>query len=141
MKYNTLTNLTIILVSMIFINGCGEKKYADAKTALDESTKLMEEMVTGFDNAKSASDVAKAMNTYSDKMEKILPKIKKLNEKYPELNTSDTPPEELKESTEKAEAVSKKMSNAMMANIAYLNDPEVQKAQQHMAEILMKLNN
>ena len=41
-------------------------------------------------------------------------------------------PEELKESQKKAEALGQKMAGSMMKIMPYMNDPEVQKAQERM---------
>ncbi|MBN2591699.1 MAG: hypothetical protein JXA96_17670 [Sedimentisphaerales bacterium] len=137
MKIRTLINLSLILVSMALINGCGSKKYADVEKATNDYTKAMENMAASIEKATNASDVAKAINNYNDKMEILTPKMKKISEKYPELKDKNNIPEELKECQKRAEEAAQKFTSSMMKAMPYMNDPEVQKAQQRMGEVMM----
>jgi hypothetical protein len=90
-----------------------------------------------IERAGSAKDVAKAMNRLAGGMEDIVPRMKKLSEKYPELTDRTGPPEELKESEKKVEEVSMKMVGTMMKIMPYMQDPEVQKAQKRLQDAMM----
>ncbi len=138
MKSNGRIGMVCFLVSLFLLNGCGGKKYADAKEFNEEVIKVMDEYVAQIDSSENASDVAKAMNSLSDKMEALAPRMKKLAEKYPELEDTANPPEELKELQEEAQAVGQKMAGSMMKIMPYMSDPEVQKAQERMNAAMMQ---
>ena len=136
MKTRTLINLSLILVSMVVINGCGGKKYGDVEKTTNDYSKAMEDMAASIEKATSASDVAKAINNFSDQMEKLAPAMKKINEKYPELKDTNNTPEELKECQKRAMEATQKYTAAMMKAMPYMADPEVLKAQERMGEVM-----
>jgi hypothetical protein len=76
------------------------------------------------------------MNRYSDELEELWPRMKKLSEKYPELKDESNPPEELKASQAQAKEVGMKMGQTFMKAMPYMSDPEVRKAQERMARIM-----
>ena len=127
----------LCLLSLLFLlNGCGGEKYADVKEANEDVVKAMESYMAELDKSENAKDVAKAMDHFADKMEALVPKMKKLAEKYPELEDASDLPEELKDSQEKLEALGQKFAGSMMKLMPYLNDPEVQKAQERMNAVM-----
>jgi len=99
---------------------------------------LIEEYAAALDKAGSAPDVAKATNQFVDKMEKLAPAMQKLTEKYPELKSGQNLPEPLKKVQTRMEEASKKMMGSMMKAAPYMNDPEVQKAQQRLESLKME---
>ena len=131
-SYDSIWTLCL-LMSLLLLNGCGDKKYADVKELNEDVAKVMDEYVAELEKSDNAQDVAKAINHFSDKMEALMPKMKKLAEKYPELQDKSNVPEELKESQKKAEALGQKIAGSMMKIMPYMNDPEVQKAQERMS--------
>jgi len=135
--------MTLILFLSLFtlsflITGCGGK-YSDINKMNEEYIALMENYIADLDKADNAQDAAKAMNRFAEGMENLWPRMQKLSKKYPELkDNNSTPPEELKETQERAEAVGQKMVGAMMKTMPYVMDPEVRKAQQRIAMAMMK---
>ncbi len=138
MKSYGRIGMLCFVVSLFLLNGCGGEKYADAKECNEEVIKVMDDYVAELDKSKNAADVAKAINGFADKMEALVPKMKKLAEKYPELEDTDNLPEELKESQAKAQAVGQKIAASMMKIMPYMSDPEVQKAQERMNAAMMQ---
>jgi hypothetical protein len=137
MKTNRmLIGIACVLTVSFLIIGCGGK-YSDAEKLNMEFVELMEEYIADLDKADNAKDVAKAMNNYADGMEDLWPKMQKVAEKYPELKDKSNPPEELKESQQKANEVSQKMAGSMMKTMQYMRDPEVRKAQQRLGKIMI----
>ena len=98
----------------------------------------MQGYVDDLDKTESAKDAAKAINRFADGMEDLWPKMKALSEKYPELKDRNNVPEELKEMQAEAAEVGKKMGSSMMKLMPYMNDPDVQKAQKRLQELMMK---
>jgi len=125
-----------LLAVMVLMSGCGGK-YADVKKMNTEFVGITEGYVADLEKADSAKEVAKAMNRYADKLEKIWPKMKKQAEKYPELKGGKNVPEELKETQEKSNAMGMKMAGTFMKVAPYMGDLEVSKAQERIGKIMM----
>ena len=138
MKKRLVLPLLCALAVSILMAGCGGKKYADAKKVNEEYMDLVQRYIDDLDKAENAEDAAKAMNRFADGMQDLWPKMKALSEKYPELKDRNQVPEELKETREEAQEMGKKMGSSMMKLVPYMNDPEVQKAQKRLQEIMMK---
>ena len=135
-KRLVLPLLCALAVSILMV-GC-KGKYADAKKVNQEYMDLVQGYIDGLDKAENAKDAAKAIDRFADGMETLWPKMRALSEKYPELRDRNQVPEELKETREEAQEMGKKMGSSMMKLVPYMNDPEVQKAQKRLQEIMMK---
>jgi len=131
-----LTGL-VLIGAAVFLAGCGGK-YADVKKVNAEFVSMLEDYVAELEKADSAKDVAAAMNSYADQLEGIMPEMKKLQEKYPELKDQDNIPAELEESMESAMAAGMNMAGTFMKIAPYMEDPEVQKAQERIGRIMMQ---
>ena len=137
MKNTAITMSLILFTFSLLIIGCGGK-YSDAIALNEEYINIVEDYIADLDKADDAKAAAKAINNFSDKLEKIWPKMQELSEKYPELKDQSAVPEEMKETQKKAEEVGAKMGAAMMKVMPYMQDPEVQKAQKRLGQIMMK---
>jgi len=131
------TTIAVSLLAVVLLIGCGGK-YADVKKANEDYVDIVENYVAALDEAEDSKDVVKAMDAFSEDLEKLWPKMQELSEKYPELENEENLPEELKESQERAEEIGKKMATSMMKLMQYMNDPEVREAQQRMGQIMMQ---
>ncbi|MBA3030272.1 MAG: hypothetical protein FP816_15875 [Desulfobacteraceae bacterium] len=127
----------VITMGALFM-ACGDK-YGEAVDVNKQFAAAMEEYVMALDKAENAQAVANAMDDYTAKMEKIVPKMKSIADKYPELKTTTEVPEELRVSREKAEAAGGKMAGAMMKMVQYMTDPKVLEAQQRMQKAMTAL--
>jgi len=137
MNKGLLLPLLCALAVFLLIAGCAGK-YDDAKKVNKEYMALVQGYIDDLDKSESAQDAAKAINRFADGMEALWPKMKALSEKYPELRDRNNVPEELKEMQAEAAEVGKKMGSSMMKLMPYMQDPEVQKAQKHLQEVMMK---
>jgi len=137
MKKGLLLPVLCALAVLLLIAGCAGK-YDDAKKVNKEYVALVQGYVDDLDKTENAQDAAKAINRFADGMEGLWPKMKALSEKYPELKDRNNIPEELKELQAEAAEVGKKMGSSMMKLMPYMQDPEVQKAQKHLQEVMMK---
>jgi hypothetical protein len=131
--FPALCTLSVLLL----VAGCAGK-YDDAKKVNKEYMALVQGYIDDLDKTESAQDAAKAINRFADGMEDLWPKMKALAEKYPELKDPNNIPEELKEMQTEAAEVGRKMGSSMMKLMPYMQDPEVQKAQKRLQEIMMK---
>ncbi|MBN1426116.1 hypothetical protein JXA88_16320 [Candidatus Fermentibacteria bacterium] len=124
-----------LVIPALWLSGCSGK-YADAKKVNAEFVEITETYVDDLEDAEDAKDVAKAVNSYADRMEKLWPRVRELSEKYPELKDKENVPDELKESQQRAEEMGKKMGSVFRKMMPYMNDPDVQKAQQRLSRIM-----
>jgi len=134
-----VTKWMIGLCLVVFIFGtiaCGGGKYADAKKVVAKSNKVLEGFLAKMEKADNAKDVAAAVTAFAGEMEKIVPEMKKLEEKYPEFKGSQNVPPELGEEGAKMMELWGKFGSVMMKIQQYADDPEVQKAQEKL-EIVM----
>lgn len=138
MKKNIMMTLICFIGFFLMLTGCGGGKYGDVLKLNQEYMDLMETYITDLEKADNTKEIAKAMNNFADGLEILMPKMKKLSEKYPELKDKDNPPEELKESQKEAEELGEKIVGSFMKIMPYMEDPEVQKAQQRLSMIMTK---
>ncbi|MFH1983105.1 MAG: hypothetical protein ABIL58_14780 [Pseudomonadota bacterium] len=124
---------TLLLVAA----ACSGSKYSDAKEIVVEQAKITEAYVTGMEKAASGSEMAAAINAYTDKMKELLPKVKAYQQKYPELSGAQaTPPAELEKEMARLEEVSGRVQSATMNMMRFMAHPDVQKAMQRMGQEL-----
>jgi hypothetical protein len=129
--------LGLVLIGFIVVLvGCGSK-YSDLVKVDTEYLNATDEYVTGMGKASSAKEMAKVINRYADKMEKLAPRLKEIRKKYPELKNNKTVPEELKPIVKKAEALQQKMAAGYLNMKKYMMDPDVQAAQQRLQTAMM----
>lgn len=130
--------VTILLAGLLFFVGCG-KKYDDFVETNTAYVDAMESYTDDLDRAQSAEDVATAMDKYSEKLDKLIPKMKALMEKYPEWTDESKIPEELKPLSKKAEGLARRMPQTFMRAMRYMQDPKVSAAMQRLQETMQKM--
>jgi hypothetical protein len=129
----------IILCTLIFIVGfmaCGGGKYGDAKKTIAKSNKIAEDFLGKMDKANNEKQVAAALKGFTKAMKEIVPEMKKMQEKYPDLAKSQNIPTELGEEGKKMMEVWSKMGAVMMKIQQYADDPEVQAAQEEFQNVM-----
>jgi hypothetical protein len=127
--------LLLLLPGLIIYTGC-KKKYSDINDALSELIKMQETYINAIQGAKSAEDVAKAINDYADSFTTLRPKIESFEGKYPELKESKEPPEELKDSFQKLEQSAMKLTLVSRSiSKDHISSPVVQKAIERLVKL------
>lgn len=127
--------LLLLLPALIIYTGC-KKKYSDINDTLSELIKMQETYINAIQGAKSADDVAKAINDYADSFTQLRPKIEAFEGKYPELKESKEPPEELKDSFQKLEQSAMKLTLASRSiSKDHISSPVVQKAIERLVKL------
>jgi len=113
----------------------------DPKSVMKDFFNVMEDFYANVDKADNADDIVAAIDKFSEGMQEITPRLKKLEEKYPELKNmkeGNLPPE-FKEFEEKMKEIGPKMMGLMGKFMKYANDPKVQAAQKKMMEAMQAL--
>ncbi|MCX7679817.1 MAG: hypothetical protein N2316_11460 [Spirochaetes bacterium] len=118
-----------VIIPVVIANGQCKKRYADINDALTELIKMQETYINAIQKAKTAEDVAKAINDYADSFTQLRPKIESFEGKYPELKEAKEPPEELKENFAKLEQSAMKLTLASKSiSKEHISSPVVQQA-------------
>jgi len=135
MKIKVGTILTIFISIWLSISAALAADYSDAVKVNEQFVAAMEQYVQDLSSADSGTTVAAAFNSYTDTMEKLVPQLKAMKEKYPELSSGEVP-EVMKPLADRAEQLGGKMAGAMMKIVPFMGDPSVQAAQQRMAQVM-----
>ena len=128
MRHGTIMVFCSAVAILLLFSACGGK-YDDAVAVNKKFVAAVEEYTSDMEKANDADTVADAINDFAAQVEKIVPEMKKISEKYPELKDPAQIPEELKESQAESEAVSMKMAGQMMKAFTYMGNEDVQAAQ------------
>lgn len=139
MKASILSPVVCLLASLVLLDGCGGAKYDDAKKVNADFVTAVEAYIADIEKASNGKEAAKAIDGFTDQIERLVPRMRQIAEKYPELKDPRNPPEELKEVMKKSEEAGMKMGAAMMKLASYMDDPAVQKAQERMQTVMMKM--
>lgn len=138
-----MRNRTMMLLCccalLVFAFACGGK-YDDAVDVQEDFIDLAADYVDEMDAADSAEKVAAAMNNYAEGMTELAPRIREINEKYPELRDPETVPEKLKTTTEEQKELMRDVSSSFMKAMPYMQNPEVQAAQKRIAQAMQGMN-
>ena len=116
-------------VLLVFTFACGGK-YSDAVEVQEDFIALAGDFVDAMDSADSSDKVAAAMNNYADGLEDLMPRLREISEKYPELKNPDQVPEKLAQTAEEHQAVMQKVGSSFMKAMPYMGNPDVQQAQE-----------
>ena len=132
--------VVLVFVFVLSFVACGGGG-VDAKDVIKEQIGIMKTLTTDLEGATDAAGVAKALNNCCDKMEKMIPKIKAVNEKHPELANMGQGklPEEFKEFNEEMAEVMTKFMGVAAKMTQYAQDPQVMEANKRFMEIQGKL--
>lgn len=117
---------------------CKKDKYADVRIYLNDLKDYTIEHGKKMERAQTGSDVAKAINEYTDMTIDFTKKGKELQERFPELK-EDEPPAELKKEFAELENAAEQLNEKSAPVFAkFIDDPNVLKAITDMAERMQK---
>lgn len=127
-----------LLTGLLFTQNVSAKDYSDLIKVNEEFNQASEEYITDLNGAKSADKVAKAIEEYTAKIKTIFPKMRALQEKYPEMKNAKNMPAELEKTKTRSESVAKRLGQAFMGIMKFVSDPKVQEAQKKLQAEMMK---
>lgn len=138
-----MKKLAYVAILAIFVMGfiaCGGAS-DDPKVVMEDFTKVMENFANQIESASSAGDVAAALDSYADEMERLIPQFKAVQEKHPELMNQQDMPEEYEELNERMIAAQTKLNQGglMQKMQQYASDEAVMKSLQRFSEVMMKM--
>ena len=140
LKNRIYLHSAICIVIIFGLFACGGGKYAEAEKVMKKQADIGIAYVNDLERANSAKDVAKAIDTYTDEMEELIPDINKMMKDLPEVLNQEAPPKELAEESAQVAEASEKIQKASKKLFQYITNPEVQKALERMSVVMQKLN-
>lgn len=117
----------------------GDEKYEDAKVVLTDLAVLVEGFTGNMNEAEEAEEIARVLNKFTESMEGLVPKINEIRKKYPELDSEDTHPEELKPLLQRVDKGFQGMMGAYAKVNANIEDPAVMEADTKFKEVMASL--
>jgi hypothetical protein len=117
-----------------------ETKYADAKTVLENLAASLETFVEEMDRAENSKTVARVLDGMAEGMKELLPEINAIREKYPELKSEDTHPEELKPLLQRIDKDFRAMMKSYGKVKEHIDDPAVKAADEKYKEVMSDIN-
>ncbi len=127
MKRFLMVLITIFVVVML--TGCGKANTPQA--VVGEMLDSFDSYIDNMNSASSADDVVAAMDKFAAEMKDIAPRLKALQEKYPELKSGmkgGQLPTEFKEFEGRFKEMQPKMMGLVGKMMQYMKDPKVQEA-------------
>ena len=118
--------------------GCG-KKYSEVVEVNRDFAGQMQAYIDDVAKVDSADKAAAAIHKLADGMEKLVPKMKAVKKKYPELKNAETLPDELKKTEQEMETVGREFGASFMKLMPYMADKKVQEAQARLSKIMSSL--
>lgn len=130
-------SLASIVLMLLFALTCrAGDKYEEAREVYEEYVPAMEKYLDAVDKTENPQDLAKAINTFANRMEVLAPKIKRLNEKYPELANDQAAPQEYADLDKKSEALGARFAQSFTRIMPYMEDPQVMAANERLTGIM-----
>jgi hypothetical protein len=115
-------------------------KYRDAKRILAELIKLYEDFILKIESTEDPKIISSAVNNFSAGLDKLIPEMKRVNSKYPELEKFKiSPPAELKNESALLEVLEPRLRDAFFKIKMFSSDEDVKKATEDLQKVLTKL--
>ena len=126
--------MLLVSVGLLFLAGCA-KDYPDVKAFLQTMTKAVDDFAAAVEKVQSAAELAAAMNSFCDVMEKCGKDAEAIKQKYPELK--DTTPPSLKADLDKMMASAQKLQSPTLQEKVknFAMDKGVQEAAMRMLKV------
>lgn len=116
-------------------------KYRDAKRILLQLIKLYEDFIFKIESTEEPAVMAGTVNNFSSELDKLLPEMKRINNKYPELAKFKlSPPAELINESAMLEVLEPRLRDAFFKIQMFGSDANVKKATDDLHKILQKMN-
>ena len=111
----------LVMVSIMFMAACGggggTVTKDEARYAMKQLKSHMDDLLEDTEKAKSVSDIVDAINDFADGLERLLPKLKDMAQKSPDILITD---EKIKEAHTQLQAsiasLKEKMQKKMKSN-------------------------
>ncbi|HQO39276.1 MAG TPA: hypothetical protein PK986_02300 [Spirochaetota bacterium] len=114
--------------------------YADVKIFINRLLGIYRDFILDVESSDDPRIIADSVNRLSDSLELLIPEIKRLNAKYPELgNFMDSPPAELKPGVSLLNRTGPLMSDALLKASRLRADKSVAEALKRLEAVMEKM--
>lgn len=139
MNTKCLTVVTILqLLLFSFVCQAGNK-YEEARDVYEDYLPVVEKYLDTVEKTENAKELARAINVFTDSMEGLVPKIRNLTAKYPELANEESIPPEYADLVKNANVLGGRFAMSFTRIAPFLADPEVEKANQRLMVVMAEL--
>ncbi len=115
-------------------------KYADAGKILAELIKLYENFILKVESTEDTRLLSEEVIKFSRDLDKLIPEIKRIYIKYPELKQFNiSPPQELKNESGILRMIEPRLRDAFFKIKMYTSDEKVKKAADELQKVLKKM--
>jgi len=115
-------------------------KYRDAKSILAGLIKLYEDFILKIESTEDPRAISDAVKNFSIELDKLIPEIKRINSKYPELGKFDvSPPAELQNESSRLGLLEPRLRDAFFKIKMFSSDENVKKATVDLQKVLTKM--
>jgi len=115
-------------------------KYKDAERILTELIKTYQNFIFKIESTDDPIIISTAMKEFSSSLNNLIPEMKRINDKYPELkNFNINPPDELKNELQMLEALEPRLNEVFFKIKILSDDKNIKKAMDDLHEILLKM--
>jgi hypothetical protein len=115
-------------------------KYKDAERVLAELIKIYQDFIFKIESTDDPLKISTAMREFSSSLNSLLPEMKRINDKYPELKNFITdPPDELKNESDMLEALEPRLKEVFFKIQLLSADQNIKKAMDELHDILLKM--
>jgi predicted nucleic acid-binding Zn-ribbon protein len=118
----------------------GGGKYTEIKPLIEKMAVSLEKFITGMEKAENADAVVAELDTLTEVMKKLAPKMREIVKKYPELKDERTHPEELKPLLKNMDELGKKLFGVMGKIQQFANEPKVKEANERFMEAMAAMD-
>lgn len=116
-------------------------KYRDAKKIILEMIKLYEKFILKVESTEDPRLISDAVKIFTFELDKLIPEMKRINSKYPELEKFNlSPPAELQNESAMLEVLETRLRDAFFKVKMYSTDENVKKATEDLQKVLSKIN-
>ena len=139
MNKKCLTVITILqLLVFSFVCRAGNK-YEEARDVYEDYVPVIEKYLDTVEKTQNPKELARAINVFTDSMEGLVPKIRNLTEKYPELVNEESIPPEYADLVENANVLGGRFAMSFARIAPFLADPEVEKANERLMVVMAEM--
>ena len=115
-------------------------KYKDAERILAELIKVYQGFIFKIESTDDPIIISNTMKEFSSSLDALIPEMKRINDKYPELKNFNTePPDELKNESDMLEALEPRLKEAFFKIKILSGDKNIKKAMDDLHLILLKM--
>ena len=115
---------------------CAADKYDEAAAVLKPYVPALKKYLSVAETSEKPEEIAGAMNSLSDSMEQLAPKIKRLTAKYPGIENAENLPARHQPFKNELVSLTERFTQSYLRIMPFMLNPQLQQANSRMLKIL-----